>query len=230
MNPLVIDIIKQFKANQNAEKAIGMGNYMKNNFPFLGLNKLIRDQIQKKLFAKHKIDSSETLLNIVLELWEEEEREFQYCAIDLLKKYSKLLSEKDIFVIEKIIVSKPWWDTVDLLASNITGKLLLKDSEFRKRCFDSWKNHINMWLRRTSIIFQLKYKTSTNTHLLKETILMNADSNEFFIQKAIGWALREYAKTNPNWVVALVSEIELKPLSRREALKHLIKKPNVKFG
>ncbi len=223
MEQLLTEIRNRFRQAQNPEKAIGMENYMKNNFPFLGLLKLDREVIQKQIFSKFKIQSAEQLFEIVFLFWEEDEREFQYCAIDLLEKYKKLIDENFVGHLEILIISKSWWDTVDILASKFVAFALSNNAELRRKYFDSWKSSDNLWLKRCAIIFQLKYKSNTNTHLLSESIILNSDSREFFIQKAIGWALREYAKTNPDWVINFIKKNQLKPLSRREALKHLFK-------
>jgi 3-methyladenine DNA glycosylase AlkD len=123
---------------------------------------------------------------------------------------------------QAMIVDKSWWDTVDLIASNLAGMWLLdRTAAQRKQIALQWAKDKHLWLNRTAIIFQLKYKTQTDTTLMFRIMEMHAGSKEFFIQKAIGWALRQYARTDAATVRAFVQAVPLKPLSVREALKHI---------
>ena len=215
-------IIELFKKNADNEIAIPMKKYMKNNFEFLGIKSPQRREILKEFLKNMKI-SKEELIKIVEDLWNEEARELQYIAIDLLLKYRKLLDKNDLHFLEKLVVTKPWWDTVDLLASNLIGYILKENTNEINNYIKAWVNSDNIWLNRTAILFQLKYKSDTDEELLYEIIKRFNLSNEFFIQKAIGWALREYSKSNPNSVMEFINNNELKPLSRREGLKHINK-------
>jgi 3-methyladenine DNA glycosylase AlkD len=124
-----------------------------------------------------------------------------------------------------LITTKSWWDTVDAIANHNVGQLLRQYPDSRDRTLTPWRQSENIWLRRTAILFQLSYKTATDADLLFAIATENRESSEFFIQKAIGWALREYSKTAPDAVQTFVATAELAPLSQREALKWLKKHP-----
>ena len=158
---------------------------------------------------------------VLRSLWAAPQREFHHSAIDIMQKQVRSINESDIALLEELIVTKSWWDTVDGLSSWIVGPYFLKFPKHKAEITDQWTVHDNMWLRRASIIFQLGYKEKTDTELLFRHIRLNLGSKEFFINKAIGWALREYAKTDAEAVMQFVSTTELSPLSRREAMKHL---------
>lgn len=147
------------------------------------------------------------------------EREFQNVALDMLERRVKKLDKSYIGLFETLITTKPWWDTIDPIASKLIGSFMLKYPELIEDYPEKWIASGDMWLQRTAILFQLKYKAKTNVPLLFRYIDNCSESREFFIQKAIGWALREYAKTDAAAVRRFVQERRLAPLSRREALK-----------
>lgn len=208
---------------RNPEKAIQAEKYMKNLFPFLGVAEPLRKVILDEMYKSQPIKSREELVDLVTELWAEEYREFQHVSLKILFKYRKFLIEKDIDFIINLIQQKSWWDTVDLLAASILGYLFVKYPLAIETFIPDWIAHSDMWVNRTAIIFQLKYKNKTDTALLKKCIVPHAESKEFFHQKAIGWALREYSKTDAAFVISFVESHKLKALSVREALR-LIKK------
>jgi 3-methyladenine DNA glycosylase AlkD len=217
-----IDELTQFfRQYNNEENAAAMAAYMRNKFQFLGIKTPERKELLKEFSLQYMWPDVSDLEKICLELWEQPEREFQYIAYSFLDKYKKKLSEDYFNLLERLIVSKSWWDTVDGLAANIAGTLLEKFPKHIPSKIETWMNSNNIWLQRTCILFQLKYKGKTNTDLLVDCIIKLAHSNEFFIQKAIGWALREYAKTNPEFVIEFCHNNQLKSLSKREALKNL---------
>lgn len=217
-----MDIIKIFKQNYNAKNAIPMSKYMKNLFPFLGIKKPDRVKLQKE-FINHNKEAIDW--NIVKSLFKKEEREFHYLAIDYLIKRKELLKPKDLEKIKFLISYKSWWDSVDLITPNLIGTLIKNYPELKKEMI-IWSKDENIWINRASLLFQLKYKNSLDIDLLKEIILNCKDKNEFFIDKAIGWILREYSKTNPKWVKDFVENRKLSKLSVREALKHINKSQN----
>src|SRR5699024_10608024 len=130
----------------------------------------------------------------LLILWDLPEREFQLTGIDYLKRVESFLVLEDFEYLKQLVVTKSWWDTVDFLSKNI-GAIVVKEPELID-IMKTWSLDQNIWLRRVSILHQLSLKDLTNTQVLEEVILNNIEDEEFFIQKAIGWALREYAKTN----------------------------------
>ena len=141
--------------------------------------------------------------------------------MDLLDKYKKQLEVDDIVWIEKLIVTKSWWDTVDILATHLAGEYFKKHKNKIDLITNQWNNSDNIWLQRSSLLFQLKYKQNTNVFLLENYILNLKESKEFFIRKSVGWILREYSKTNPAWVIQFLKKNELSNLSVREASKYL---------
>jgi 3-methyladenine DNA glycosylase AlkD len=215
------EIINTFKNKANAEKALGMEKYMKNLFPFLGISSPERKLICKELLAKKNLPEKSEAINFSKILWNKKEREFQYVAMDLLDKYKKQLEVDDIVWIEKLIVTKSWWDTVDILATHLAGEYFKKHTNKIDLITNQWNNSDNIWLQRSSLLFQLKYKQNTNVFLLENYILNLKESKEFFIRKSIGWILREYSKTNPAWVIQFLQKNELSNLSVREASKYL---------
>ena len=211
-----------FKKNSDPENAIGMSKYMKNLFPYFGIKKPLRTEITKPLFLKAKESITEDwLLKVTALLWEKEQREYHYVAMDLLDKNRKLMTPKSFKVIEKLVIQHSWWDSVDSLCNYAISPLVLKYPELRAEMV-KYSTHKNMWLRRISIIHQLPYKTRTDKDFLFDVCIKNQSDPDFFIRKAIGWALRQYAKTNPKDVYRFVetNKSGLSNLSIREALKH----------
>jgi len=207
MNALVRALAKQLHAVANMDRAIGAKAYMRN--------------ICKKWIKEITISSKNEFEEIVRTLWNMEEREYQYCAIELMAYQKKQWNKDIISLVEYCIIKKSWWDTVDFIAAECTGPYFRMYPEKIKNITGSWNTSANMWLQRSSLLFQKSYKKDTDVILLSGYITQLAHSKEFFIRKAIGWILREYAKTNPHWVAHFVGTHELSPLSKREALKHL---------
>ena len=211
-----------FEANQNPENAFAMAKYMKNNFPFFGIKTEERRRIFKEIWKEKSEEVSANAMEIVSELYSKTEREFHYCAIEILKKELKGNYKKDdIQLIEKLLINNSWWDSVDTIAKYILGEYLREFPLETKNVITRFSRSENMWLNRSAILFQLGYKQKTNTDLLFSECLKHSHSNEFFIQKAIGWALREYAKSNPKAVIEFVNSSNLKKLSSKEALKNI---------
>lgn len=157
-----------------------------------------------------------------MKLYSKKQREFHYCAIEILIKQLKgNYKKEDIQLIEKLLTKNYWWDSVDTIAKYILGEYLLEYPLEAENVIKIFSNSENMWLNRSVLLFQLGYKQKTNFDLLKSECEKHKNSNEFFIQKAIGWSLREYAKTNPEAVLNFVTQIHLKPLSTKEALKNI---------
>ncbi|MBC1416083.1 DNA alkylation repair protein [Listeria innocua] len=208
-----------FRANRSVADSRPMEAYMKNQFLFLG----IRATERKKLVADFLKENGMPvdLLGLVVELFAEEEREFQYAAIDLLSRYGKKQASEAIEIYEQLVTTKSWWDTVDGLAGTVVSNHFKLYPDLIPIYNEAWINGDNIWLARTAILFQLKYKEETNAELLFANCEKWLGSKEFFIQKAIGWALRQYAKIDSEAVRVFVNSHTLAPLSRREALKHI---------
>lgn len=220
---IIAELQKQFVAAANPTKAAEMSRYMKNRFEFYGIPKPLRAELQKP-FLQTLLKADYLAIELVIsELWNNSHREMQYAAMDLMIKTKIWRHEKAITLLEKLITHKSWWDTVDLLAARCVGSYFLHFPEKRDEVIESWIQSPNMWLNRTAIIFQLSYKQQTDEGLLFHCAEKFSGSKEFFIQKAIGWALRQYARTAPDRILHFVETHHLKPLSRREALKHFPK-------
>ncbi|UBF26323.1 DNA alkylation repair protein [Kovacikia minuta CCNUW1] len=220
---LVQRITSEYEAHRNPEKAVKMAAYMKNLFPFLGIQTPEREALSKPIWAEITPFVTEPwLVEVALLLWEKDQREYQYAALSLLSKQVKLLSPVAMPAIEHLITHKSWWDTVDTIASRLVGSLVFRFPELLPT-LEQYSTHDNLWLRRTAILHQLSYKQNTDAERLWRYCTLNADSKEFFIQKAIGWALREYSKTNRNAVVEYIqrNEHRLSNLSKREGLKRI---------
>ena len=206
----------------NRELAIPMENYMKNNFSFLGIKTEERRAIFKEDYEKYKTDIKANFRIIAWELFNKKEREFHQCAIDLLvKEFKKNYVLEDIKLIENLIITNSWWDSVDVVAKYLLGGYLQQFPNETYKVIERFSNSENMWLNRSAIIFQLSYKEKTNFDLLKSECEKHKESKEFFIQKAIGWALRDYSRFNPIGVSEYVNSTNLKPLSQREALRNI---------
>ncbi len=218
-----LEIDRIFLDGNNEIEAKKMSAYMRNQFKFLGIKSPIRKKLQKEIF-KEIIKPKEIDRNFVVEFFEKEYREFQYMVIDYLIKQKNFLVEKDKFLIRNLITNKSWWDTVDIISSNLLGHICKKYPNIVNEHILSWINDENMWIRRSSIIFQLRYKEDTNLEVLSKAIKDNLSDDDFFIKKAIGWALREYSKTNSDWVENFISENKLSSLSVKEAEKYIKKR------
>ncbi len=217
---MIKEIQLTLKNNRNSNNANQMMAYMKDRFSFLGIKKPLLMELSKS-YLSSKFNKYDDLMELVNELWEMPEREFQYLAMEFLYRNKKLLSLESVVDIESLITSKSWWDTVDGLASNVIGLLLKQFPDHMKETIAPWIDSNDIWLNRTAIIFQLKYKQDVNEELLICAIVPHVNSTEFFHAKAIGWALRQYSKFNPAFVRSFLAEHQLQPLSMREASKYL---------
>ncbi len=222
MNDVLKLINEELLAISDPEKAAGMKAYMKNHFEFLGVSAPERKVVVRFAWENNKALIREEWRELVSMLWETPRREYQYVAMDLMAKVKSKLVEEDIALIEGFVTKKSWWDTVDFLASHMAGKYFEKYPQHIDEYITQWKNSSDMWLNRTAILFQLKYKDKINAELLAEHILHHQESKEFFINKASGWALREYSKTNPKWVAQFLEDNpQLSNLTKREASKYI---------
>lgn len=213
---------KAFTENSNIKNAVAMSKYMKNKFTFFGIKTEERRRVFKNIWAENEKEVLENTRKIALLLYSKNEREFHYCAIELLiKNLKNNYQAEDIELVEKLIITNSWWDSVDVIAKFILGGYLLQFPLETNTVINRFSSSDNMWLNRSAILFQLGYKEKTNFDLLKSVCDKHKSSTEFFIQKAIGWALREYAKTNPEAVQDFVSICNLKKLSEKEALKNI---------
>lgn len=207
----------------NLNNAKQMHTYMRHQFPFYGIQSTQRREALKPFFTAKARPKTEALPHVVRELWLLPEREFQMVALDLLIKTKNQLPATFLSEIEWLITTKSWWDTVDMLASHVVAALFVHHPKKTSAYIEQWRQSDNIWLRRTTLLYQLKFKDKTDEKLLFDMIRENQANNEFFIQKAIGWVLREYSKTNPDAVIAFIEQQNITGLARREGVKWLLK-------
>lgn len=204
------------REHRSEENRFYMEKYMRNQFPFLGIKTPERREILKGFLKTYDTFH----LRDVLSLYEEEEREFRYTALSLLERYVEKLRYEDLEELLVLALTDPWWDTIDSFSPSIFGPMALKDQRVKEKMRDLIYEE-NIWLKRISILFQLKYKDKMDEALLTEAIINNAHTKEFFVDKAIGWVLREYSKTKPQFVRRFLTEHELSSLSVRECSKYI---------
>ena len=222
-------LLREFKRVADPARAIGAQAYMKSEMPYIGVATTPRRQICKAVFSTHLLETAEAWRDEVLAIWRGATyREERYCAIELAraKQYRGFQTLDALPMYEEMIVTGAWWDTVDELASHCIGDLLAAYPKQMKRTMRRWSVDDDMWKRRTSILCQLTFKRDTDLTLLYDCIEPSRGSREFFLRKAIGWALRQYAWTVPAEVKRYVATHELAPLSRREALKNVATSPS----
>ena len=214
------DLLVELEAARDSKNAGPMEAYMRHQFFFLGVAAPERNALYKKYFPKAKktkiID-----WNFVDTCWRKEPREYQYVAANYLKAMQSYLTENDLPKLERLVVTKSWWDTVDIL-DRVVGSLVYDHPELEEIIL-KWSLSDNIWLRRVAIDHQLLRKEKTNVQLLEKILLHNLNQTEFFINKAIGWALRDYSKTNLAWVACFIEKNKerMAELSIKEASKYL---------
>ncbi|MFI7125552.1 DNA alkylation repair protein [Nonomuraea sp. NPDC050153] len=205
-------------------KAEAMRAYMKSAMPFLGVQAVRRRAALRRVFAEHRLESAPAWRKAVLALWREAEyREERYAAVEL-SGYHLYRDYQTLYTVpmyEEMIVTGAWWDLVDELATHRVGGLLATYPDSMRPLMLEWAHDDDLWKRRTAILSQNRFKERTDTALLFACIDPSLSDNDFFARKAIGWALREFAKTNPSEVLRYVNAKGITGLSRREALKNL---------
>ena len=214
------EVRKRFEENADPENAVKMAKYMRNRFIFYGIptpkrKKLYRDFLKEE--KRNKIID----WGFLDQCYDDEHREFQYLVTDYLSELNSLLTYDDIPAIRKYIDRKQWWDTIDSL-DQVIGKIGLRDERVDALMLE-WSTDEDFWVRRIAIDHQLLRKDKTNTVLLEKIIVNNFGSDEFFINKAIGWSLRDYSKTDPEWVRYFIERYRnrMDKLSIREAGKYI---------
>ena len=216
----LLDLITDFEENRNELLAESMSKYMQDKFRFLGVRGTNRTEIYKKYFP----DARKTKIidwDFVESCWNKEEREFQYVVVYYLKAMQKFLKREDISRLKYLIVTKSWWDTVDLLAK-VIGSLVIRIEGYDQIMLE-WSKDSNIWLKRVAILYQLSLKEKVDKQILERILVDNLGDSEFFINKAIGWALRDYSKYNPEWVREFIKKNKdnMANLSIREASKYI---------
>lgn len=222
-HPWVQSVQTAFSSADNPKIAAPMSAYMKNHFPFHGITSQHRTELLKDLLSKENLPEHNDLLLICRQLWQLPQREYTYAALTLMTKFHKILTPTDIPWLIDLVTQKSWWDSVDTLAGNVLSTLVNRLPDTLWPNFEPLISADNFWLNRTAIIVQLKMRDKTDTDFLTAAILPHMHNKEFFLRKAIGWSLRQYARHNPQWVIDFVQQHQeqLSGLSKREALKRL---------
>ena len=205
-------------------RAPGMQAYMKSAMPYLGVSAVPLRQVCREVFKDLTWNGAKDWHADVLAIWRGAEfREERYAAIELsgVKVADPFQDLSALPMYGEMIVTGAWWDYVDIIAGHRLWAILQAEGEPVKRAMLAWSTDTDMWKRRSAILCQLKAKGGTDLGFLYACIAPSIESKEFFLRKAIGWALRDYARTDPDWVTSFVRDTPLSPLSRREALKHL---------
>ncbi len=210
-------------AARNPEKAVLMAAYMKTSMPFYGVQKPRRAKINKEMRLRFRPGTRNGYEEGIRALWQLPHREEKYTALEFALQHKEYITFESLVMYEYLIRDGAWWDFVDLIASDLVGRILLVDRLRARPVLDDWIEDENLWIRRAAILSQLRHRESTDPDQLFGYCLKRIDEKEFFIRKAIGWALREYSKSAPDAVLEFLSENRgaLSGLSYREGAKHL---------
>lgn len=220
MTLLAEAIEQRLRALADPARAAPMSAYLLDQFTFLGLPAPVRREAVSDL-VKRPVPDKKLLLDTAGQLWNLKEREFRYTAIDLLRRHHRKLNPSDLPQIQHLLLQSPWWETVDGLAA-VIGEIVYADRG-AQAVMDAWLAHPSFWVRRAAMLHQLGWRLETDTARLSSYALALAHEDEFFIRKAIGWALRDYARWDPAFVGAFVTanRNKLSNLTVREACKRL---------
>ncbi|MYY83781.1 MULTISPECIES: DNA alkylation repair protein [unclassified Streptomyces] len=215
-------LVATYAEAADPERSAQMRAYMKDIAPFLGLTSPVRRDLSRAVLAGTPRPDEKDCAAIALRCWELPEREYAYFAVDCLRRHVKRCSSGFLPVVRHLVTTRSWWDTVDALAAHVVGGLVAADPELRT-VMDAWIEDDDLWVARTALLHQLRHRADTDTERLFAYCVRQSGHPDFFIRKAIGWCLREYAKTDPEAVRAFVERERdrLSPLSVREALKNL---------
>lgn len=216
----LLEIIDCLEARANNARALDMSKYMKNKFEFFGVGVSVRNEIWKPYFKEAK-KTKKIDWDFIEICFKHNKRECQYTAAYYLKYIKKFLVEDDIPKLKELVLTKSWWDTVDIL-DKVIGSIIYNNKNLYPIILE-WSKDDNIWLRRVAIDHQLLRKENTDEQLLEKILINNLNHKEFFVNKAIGWALRDYSKTNPRWVRNFIEvhKENMASLSIREASKYL---------
>ena len=216
----LLEIIDCLEARADNVRALDMSKYMKNKFEFFGVGAAERNEIWKPYFKEAK-KTKKIDWDFIEICFKHDKRECQYTAAYYLKYMKKFLVEDDIPKLKELVLTKSWWDTVDIL-DKVIGSIIYNNKKLYSIMVE-WSKDDNIWLRRVAIDHQLLRKENTDEQLLEKILINNLNHKEFFVNKAIGWALRDYSKTDPQWVRNFIEvhKENMASLSIREASKYL---------
>jgi 3-methyladenine DNA glycosylase AlkD len=215
-------LIRTYGAARDPERAVAAAAYMRNQFPFLGLPAPTQRALSRSVTAGLPAPTEDDLRTVALACWELDGREYQYFACGWLRSHVRVPGPAFLASTRALITTKSWWDTVDSLATRFVGGLVRRHPELAGE-MDAWSADRDLWLVRTAILHQLHYGSDTDTDRLFGYCTRQAGHPDFFVRKAIGWALRHYARTDPDAVRRYLADNadRLSGLSIREAAKHL---------
>lgn len=202
------------------EKQAEMAKYMKNKFPFCGVPAQERRLLSKELMKESKFLSADEVVDLIADYYDKNEREYQYIAIELAVANVKKLTIREVKTLSKHVTEKAWWDSVDAWRK-FFALWMQQNMTYFDEVFHLFYHSEDFWMRRVAINIQLMFREKTQTDYLEKSILKDLKTEEFFIQKAIGWSLRQYSKTNPEWVSQFISKHDLSTLAVREGSKYL---------
>lgn len=223
-HPLVKTLRARFTPLANAANARAMAAYMKTDMPFFGIKVPVWRPIMREAVKAHAIATRDDYVSAIEALWNEPEREMKHGATFVARRFPKFITMQTMPLYRRLIVEGAWWDFVDEVADHLVGRVVLQERAKAGPIMRKWiDDEKHMWLRRAAILCQLKHKKATDEAMLFDFCLRRAHEKAFFIRKAIGWALRQYAYTNPTAVRAFLKQhrANFSPLTLREAGKHL---------
>ncbi len=221
IHPYLLPLRELFAEHADPDIAGGQSAYMKGRFRFFGIKTPLRRALVRGFLKQHGRPSIEELSTIVRSTWQQREREFHYTGMELFTHAAKRSDPLYLELAEELILTHSWWDTVDHLAVHGVGEILRHHPSVIRATNRRYMESGELWLQRTALIFQLQYKEHTDTGILFGNIKELSTHPDFFIRKGIGWALRQYARVDPEAVRHFVASQRLSPLSVREAMKHL---------
>lgn len=218
-------VAKELRALADAKKAVEMAAYMKTKMPFYGVQKPDRVPILREIKKQFKPADQRAYTDSVLSLWTQPHREEKYFAINYAASFPQFITLDSLPLFEQLIREGAWWDFVDAISSDLVGEAYHKQRKQIKPIMNDWSKDDDMWMRRASLLCHLRHKSDTDEQQLFAFCLRLGHEKEFFIQKGMGWALREYSKTSPAAVKKFLKENKdrLSALTYREGMKHLLR-------
>lgn len=217
----IMTAYQDFSFKGDSGQSQPMSSYMKNQFPFLGVPAPERRKQSREVIALSKKLPLSEIPDVVEAFYNREEREYQYLAIDICTANARRLTLAEIQLFAGYVGRKSWWDSVDAWRK-VFGNYVRYHPEDKAKVFALFHQHPDFWLRRVAILLQLMEKETLDKAVLTDAILFDRETTEFFIQKAIGWALRQYSKYNPDWVAAFIAKYPLSRLAQKEGSKYLL--------
>ncbi len=216
-------VAEQLFALADPVKATEMARYMKTEMPFYGVQKPARTPVLRELTRRWRPTTRAEYTDLVLGLWSLPHREEKYLALGVARSHDRFVTKTSVPLYRHLMVEGAWWDLVDEVATKLSGRVMLRQRALMTPTILGWIESRNLWLRRAALLAQIGHRDATDEGLLFHCCLARAHETEFFIRKAIGWALRDYARTAPEAVVDFVgaNEAALSGLSKREAMKNL---------